>query len=218
MQRRLIAAIVAIVLAGLGAILLYNYVAGADARAMQGIQTSKVLVVTTEVPVGTLGSQLGTSVQLRDVPNVAIVSGALTSTDTINDLAAISSLPVGQQILPSLFAKAGTTAAGDVVVPPNLQLVSVLLDPQRMVGNALTPGSRVAIYVTITTDTATTNQQILNHVLVTKVGEDGMLTVALEPRDAQRLILSLESQKVWIVEDATNAASTTPISVKQIFG
>jgi pilus assembly protein CpaB len=220
MQRRLIAALVAIVLAGVGAILLFNYVSGADARAMSGIETTKVLVVTTQVSAGTLGSALGSSVQLRDLPKVAVVSGALTSTDTIKDLAAVANLEVGQQLVPSLFAKPGTSATGDVVIPNNMQQVSLQLDSQRVVGNSLTAGSKIAIYVTITTDTSVTTQQILNDVLVTKVGgtDSGTVTVALEPKNVQRLVLALESQKVWIAEDAVDRSTTSPISVKQIFG
>jgi pilus assembly protein CpaB len=214
MQRRLIAAIVAIVLAGIGAIMLFNFVSTADTRAMQGLETVKVLVVTTQVPAGTLGSQLGSYVQERALPKVAVVDGALNSTDTIKELAAVTTLEVGEQILPSRFAKQGTSASGGVVVPTNMQTLSMQLDPQRVVGGTLTAGSKVAIYVTVD---GTTTQQILNGVLVTNV-KDGVITIALEPKNAERVILALEGQRVWVVLDAAVPASTSPISVKQILG
>ena len=53
MKRRIIAAVAALLLAGIGAVVLTSYVRGADARAMAGMQTEKVLVVTTMVPKGT---------------------------------------------------------------------------------------------------------------------------------------------------------------------
>ena len=61
MQRRLIAAIAAVILAGIGAILLFNYVSSADARAMAGQEPTQVLVVTKDIPAGTLGKTLGGS-------------------------------------------------------------------------------------------------------------------------------------------------------------
>src|SRR6185369_9849400 len=53
MQRRVIAAIAAVLLAGIGAVLLYSYVNTADKRAMAGQEATSVLVVTKVVPAGT---------------------------------------------------------------------------------------------------------------------------------------------------------------------
>src|ERR671916_380412 len=56
--RRLIAAIAAMLLAGVGAVLLLGYVGTAERRAMAGMETVQVLVVEKPVPEGTPGEQL----------------------------------------------------------------------------------------------------------------------------------------------------------------
>ena len=58
MQRRIIAAVAAVLLAGIGAVLLYSYVNNADARAMATLETTQVLVVTKVIPAGTSGANL----------------------------------------------------------------------------------------------------------------------------------------------------------------
>ncbi|MBI5027819.1 MAG: hypothetical protein HZB48_03210, partial [Actinobacteria bacterium] len=56
MQRRIIAAVAAVLLAGIGAVLLYSYVNTAEARAMSNMAPTSVLVVTKVIPAGTSGS------------------------------------------------------------------------------------------------------------------------------------------------------------------
>ena len=215
MQRRLIAAIAAVILAGIGAILLFNYVATADARAMEGQTPTKVLVVTQPIESGTLGSRLAGFVETRELPLKAIVPGALTSLDQVAGLATITSLTPGEQLIASRFAEPGTSADGEVAIPNNMQLVTVALEAQRSVGGQLAPGDKVAIYVTQDEKT----QQILQSVLVVKAGEEesaGAITLALAPADAQKVILATEASKIWLVKEAKNPSGTTPLDINQL--
>lgn len=216
MQRRLIAAIAAVVLAGIGAILLFNYVSNADTRAMAGQEPTEVLVVTTQVPSGTLGSQMGGFVTKRLLPKSAIAPGALTNLDTVQDLATTIELEVGEQVMAARFAAPGTSASGEVQVPNDMQQISIQLEPQRVVGGTLKPGDKVAVYATM--DEVT--QQILTEALVSQVaGEEGsasIITLALPPRDTERVVLATEEGKVWLAKAAKISARTVPITKKQV--
>ena len=83
MKRRIIAAVAAVILAGVAAFGLFTYVRGADARAMAGQETIEVLVVTKAVPKGTTAEGLTKSVESKLLPQTAVAPGAVTSLDEI---------------------------------------------------------------------------------------------------------------------------------------
>jgi pilus assembly protein CpaB len=212
MQRRLISALVAVVLAGIGTLLLFNWVSTADSRAMAGLQPTSVLVVTTQVPVGTLGGQLGAYVETKQIPASAVVPGALTSLDSIKDLAATTQLEVGEQILATRFAEPHTSDADGVKVPNNMQLLTVSLDAPHAAGGQPQPGSKVAAYVTVDGR----NQLILPAILVVSSTAD-TVTLALAPKDVQKVMLGTQAN-LWLVVSSKDSASTSPMTVKQILG
>lgn len=210
MQRRLISALVAVILAGIGTLLLFNWVSTADARAMSGLQPTNVLVVTIQVPVGTLGSQLGAYVETRQMPASAVVPGALTSLDGIKNLAATTQLEVGEQILATRFAEPHTSDQDGVKVPNNMQLLTVALDAPHAAGGTLAPGSKVAAYVTVNGK----NQLVLPQILVVASTAE-TITLALAPKDVQRVMLGTQAN-LWLVVSSKDSASTSPMTIKQI--
>ncbi|MCE1175367.1 MAG: Flp pilus assembly protein CpaB [Propionibacteriales bacterium] len=213
MQRRLIAAIAAVILAGIGAVLLFNYVATADSRAMAGQDPVDVLVVTQAVKPGALASELVGSVEKRQIPRVAVVPGAITSLDQVAGKATTTSLQVGEQVIESRFAEPGTSADGDVQVPDDMQVVTIALEQQRTIGGTLSAGNKVAVYLTYDNKI----QQILQNVTVVNTTE-GMVTLALKPSDVQRVVLGLQSGQVWLAKEAKTQSGTTPLDAKQLIG
>ncbi|HAM43898.1 MAG TPA: hypothetical protein DCM67_02585 [Propionibacteriaceae bacterium] len=211
MQRRLIAAILAVVLAGIGALLLFNYVSNADTRAMANQQPVDVLVVTTTVPAGTLGSALGPFVTTKQIPKVALAPGALTSLEEVQNLATIVELLPGEQLMQSRFGEPGTGANGDIKIPENMEVVTISLEDQRIVGTRLAAGSRVSAYVTFDD----TTKRIFSDVLIVSANE-GLLTLAAKPADVENLILSMELGKVWLTESSVLPSSVTPINVEKL--
>ena len=65
MKRRVIAAIAAILLAGVGAVVLLGYVGHADQRALAGMETVSVFVVTALIPEGTTADALAKLVAIE---------------------------------------------------------------------------------------------------------------------------------------------------------
>lgn len=211
MQRRLIAAILAVVLAGIGALLLFNYVSNADTRAMANQEPVDVLVVTTTVPAGTLGSALGPFVTTKQIPKVALAPGALTSLGEVQNLATIVELQPGEQLIQSRFGEPGTAANGDIKIPENMEVVTISLEDQRLVGTRLIAGSRVSAYVTFDD----TTKRIFSDVLIVSANE-GLLTIAAKPADVENLILSMELGKVWLAESSVVPSSVAPITIEKL--
>ncbi len=224
MQRRVIAAIAAVLLAGIGAVLMFTYVSNADARAMAGQEPTDVLVVAKDVPAGTLGKDLAPYVELKQLPRSAIATAALRDTAEIQDLATTTELKQGEQVLASRFAAPDSDGgkSGQVPVPNDMQQISLLIDPQRAVAGRIVPGDKIAINITKDNKTA----QLFRDVLVLRVdggstaegaaaGGAVMLTLGLKPPDAQLLAASIETASLWIVlESKSNAGDArTPISV-----
>lgn len=236
MQRRIIAAVAAVILAGIGAVLLYSYVNNADARAMATLDTTQVLVATKVIPAGTSGANLAPFVALKQLPKVAVVEGALTSTELVADLEATTDLQVGEQVIASRFAKPNTDVSGKVDVPTDLTQVSVQLDPQHVVGTHIAPGSKVALYISVEVNQVAVTKLAFRDVLVTNVqgapatptegdssevapSSDVIVTFAIDPKDAGQIVWGSEFGKIYLaLEPKDGDHTSTPfIRVKTIF-
>src|SRR5918992_3395226 len=106
--RRLIAALAAVLLAGVGAVLLLGYVGSADKRAMAGMETVKVLVVQKRVPEGTPAEKLTGLVTTKTLPVKAVAPGTLSSLQPISGRVATTNLEPGEQLLASRFVDPAT--------------------------------------------------------------------------------------------------------------
>ena len=236
MQRRIIAAVAAVVLAGIGAVLLYSYVNTADARAMATLQTTQVLVATKVIPAGTAGANLGPFVALKLLPKVAVVDGALASVADIAELEATSDLQVGEQLLASRFAKPNTDVSGAVEVPSDLQQLTVQLDPSRVIGTHIAPGDKVALFISIETNQNPFTRLALRDVLVTNVqgvpttttegdgaevapSTDVLITLATTPANAAQVVWGTEFGKLYLALEPKDGdhTSTPLIRVKTTF-
>ena len=236
MQRRIIAAVAAVILAGIGAVLLYSYVNTADARAMAKLDTAQVLVATKVIPAGTAGANLGPFVELKQLPKVAIVEGALTSVADVAELEATTDLQVGEQVLASRFAKPNTDVSGTVEVPSDLQQMTVQLDPSRVMGTHIAAGNKVALYISVEVNQVAVTKLAFRDVLVTNVqgvptapssgdssevapSTDVLVTFAIAPKSAGQVVWGSEFGKIYLaLEPKDGDHSSTPfIKVKTIF-
>lgn len=187
MKRRIIAASVAILVALISGVLLLSYVSSADQRAMAGMRTEKVLVVAKRVPQGTPSDELGNSVVLRELPAKAVVPGALTTTTALKGKITTTALQPGEQLLASRFAAPTTLQNSHAIrVPRGFSEVSVLLDPSRAVGNNLSPGDKVGVFISLgdSVDNGRTHL-VLHQVLVTRVQGVTAEQAAQESKDQQ---------------------------------
>jgi pilus assembly protein CpaB len=227
MQRRIIAAVAAVLLAGIGAVLLYTYVNNAETRAMQSMSPTEVLVATKVIPAGTLGANIAPYVELKQLPQVAVVAGALKDTTDIGNLAAVTDVQVGEQVLVQRFASPDTTTTGDVEVPSDLQQISVPLEVPRAVGAVLEPGNKIALFFSGDDDKGKPITGLaLRDVLLVKVqgggvgkGDDAgaapsgtqVLTIAVSPEDATRVVYAAEHAHIWLALEPKDGGNGTAI-------
>jgi pilus assembly protein CpaB len=221
-RRRLIAAIAALVLLVAGTVVLLAYVRGADARALAGAEPVEVLVVAELIPEGTSGSGLAAFVTTEVLPAKAALEGRVTDLETLEDKVAGVDLQVGEQLLLSRFVDADQVRVpGTVEVPEGLQEISVLLEPQRVVGARLSAGDTVGVYLSqVLPDGTGQTSAVLHSVLVTQVqgapaptveGEAGtetaaagapatamLITLAVSARDAETVVYGMEHGTLWL--------------------
>lgn len=157
MNRRVIALVAALLLAGVGTLVLVKFVQGAEDRATAGEELATVWLVQTTVPKGTSGAAIGSYVVQEQVLVKSVPPGAYTS-----DLQAMQTALTGFVASVDLFP-------GEVVVntrwvaeeafdnerpdiptrrePPNPRMlqVPVRLSVEEALGGIIQPGETVAI-------------------------------------------------------------------------
>lgn len=151
MQRRVIIGVLAAILAVVGAVLLIQYVRGADERALAGQQTTTVLVVSKDIPLGTPASDIAGSVQAKEVPRAVVVPGAVTDLGQVPaGNVTNTGLKVGEQLLATRFVAPGSDEiTAQVPVPEGMQALSIQLAPERVLGSKLKAGDRVGVIVSM---------------------------------------------------------------------
>jgi pilus assembly protein CpaB len=222
-MRRILAALAAVLLLVVGSVVLLGYVHGADARALAGTRTVDVLVADELIPEGTSGDQLDSLVRTEVVPAKTAVAGRVTDLASLTGRVATVDILPGEQLLSGRFARPGDLKApGTVEVPKGLQEVSVLLEPQRVIGGRLAAGDTVGVYLSqVLPDGTKQTSDVLHHVVVTQVqgapaapdpaadapaqgaaaatpSSSLMVTLALVAKDAELVAFGMEHGTLWL--------------------
>ena len=175
MKSRMLAGVVAVLLALVGVVVIITYAQGADQRAVKNLDPVDVLVVKTAVPAGTPVESMKASVAVEQLPGTAVGKTALKTLDnSAGKVAAVDLIPGEQLVAERLVAPEDPKTSGSVKVPAGLQEVSFQLEPQRVVGGRLEPGDHVGIFISMTDGgpapkAGGTTQLSIHKVLVTAV-------------------------------------------------
>jgi pilus assembly protein CpaB len=223
-SRRIVAALIAVGLAVVGGVLLLSYVSAADQRALAGMQTAQVLVASKAVPNGTPGERLTGLVEMRTLPSMAVVPGAVSNVNELKGRIATTELHPGEQILSSRFADPASVAGGArIEAPAGMHQISIQLEPQRVLGGDLAAGSTVGVFLSTTEERPRTHLTV-HKVLVTKVvggsatapaeGDDSaepdlggnvMVTLATSAANAEKILFAAEHGKLWLSSEPADA-------------
>ena len=222
MTRRLLAAFAALLLLVVGTLVLLTYVGNADARALEGTRTVEVFVVEKQIPEGTSGDDLDDYVTTEEIPAMAVLPGRVTDLHELSGREATVDLLVGEQLVNRRFTRPGDDVPGTVDVPDGLQEISVLLEPQRVVGARLSAGDTVGVYLSQKLPDGTgQTSAVLHQVLVTQLqgapapvdeAADGdaeaagagmpvaqlMVTLAVTAKDAETVVFGMEHGTLWL--------------------
>lgn len=232
MKSRLLGGLAALLLAVVGAILLFVYVQGASARAQAGLEPVDVLVVTERVPAGTTSSDLAGKVRSEALPKSAVPEGALANLDQQEGKVTAVGLEPGEQLLPARLIDPRELIPGTVPVPEGLEEVTLLLSPERILGGRIEAGDKVTIYTSF--EKAEEQTGLLFHdVLITAVQKapsetnnssgsgssepavemptgSAFITFARSDADASKLIFSAEFGKLWLAKQNDATVKSAP--------
>ncbi len=151
-------------------------------------------------------------------------------------------LLAGEQLLTSRFARPeDRQAAGTVAVSDGLQEISVLLEPQRVVGARLAAGDTVGVYLSqVLPDGTPQTSAVLHSVLVSQVqgapapvaeadpqtaaagtpAASLLVTLALSAKDAETVVYGMEHGSLWLSleSDGDETGSTRVLDPGTIYG
>jgi pilus assembly protein CpaB len=154
--RRVIAALIAIVLAAVGFVLVLNYASRADERAIAGMETDEVLVAVDTIPQGTIVEELTDLVETRAVPRQFQVSGPVTDLDDLAGQVAVSDLAAGEQLQQARFATPEQLRGrSDYELPEeaqDLHQITVPLNTARALGGDIAAGDTVGVFISLNAD------------------------------------------------------------------
>ncbi len=215
MNKRVIAALVAVVLATVGVIMLVAYARNADERAYDDAKLVSVLRVTASVPAGTAAANIGDKVETVELPRSAIADGAIDDLSEVQGLSTTAKLEPGEQVLSARFAKevAVVGSVRNSRVPKGMQEVTIPLDAARAVGGVLKAGDTVGVVssVLVKGDDGVT-QVIVNRAVITRISRaviaDGevdatgafLVTLAVKTRQVGEIINTAEYGKLWLTQ------------------
>lgn len=152
MKRRVVAIVIALIVAVVGAGAVVAYAQSADKRAVAGQEVSTVYIAKKAVPEGTTLAKAvdGALIVPEQVVAKGVPDGAMTSIEpATRALVAQSDIQVGEVVLTGRFSTAKMTKKASVpLVPKGRVAVTLnLSDPQR-IAPLLEPGSTIVIYDT----------------------------------------------------------------------
>src|SRR5215217_2332403 len=184
MQSRVLAILIAVVLALVATAALVVYVNGADRRAIADQDPVEVLVASGTIKAGTSGedAETGKLIDKKTLPRSSTVRGAFRSVTQLEGKFAVVDIVAGEQLLPTRWVGANEVEGrGLLPIPDDHQALSIGLDMTRQVAGFVTPGDNVGMVLTLPTGNGTnTTKFLLQNVRVLAVG-----TTALTTRTAQ---------------------------------
>lgn len=211
MQFRGLVVAIALVLAATATTAVYLYVQGVQERAETGGGEVSVIVSREDIPVGAEIDELisNGAFTTMSVSEDSLVTGAITDLSELEGKQAESAIVAGEQI--PIARLEGTLAGGTLGIPPGHEGVTVSLERPRTTGGAIRAGDNVTIYSTFSsgpnnadaaTITLVPDTQILavsgaDEAVTPDAAGNVQVTLALRPRETQKLIFAQEQGSIW---------------------
>ncbi|GGK68661.1 Flp pilus assembly protein CpaB [Ornithinimicrobium pekingense] len=150
MLKRVIAAMIAIVLTAAAAFLVVNYASNADARALEGMETDNVYVAAAAIPEGTTAEELGTFVDTQAIPKQFQVAGRVTDLSDLEGRVVTAAISEGEQLQLGRFATPEEVRArGTFTLPEEAETyhqLTIPLENPRALGGSIVAGDRVGVF------------------------------------------------------------------------
>jgi len=185
MGRRKVLLVVAVVVAAMGAALVYVYASGAEDRAADKFATVDVLIVTTAIERGeSVNSAYETGkIDTQRVPQAQVLTGATADGEMFTDQFALTTIYPGEQLIPEKFGGAEEVEAETTLpIPEGMIAISVSLSDTARVGSFIRPGAKVGIFLTgsLPPENVATTKLLMRDVLVLATGSTTAVTPPAE--------------------------------------
>lgn len=231
MKVRVIAAVLAALLAVVGAVLVSGYVQAADARALEGTETQEVLVVEAAVAAETPVEELSAHLRKQALPASAVVDDAVVDLKEYEGRVTSVALQPGEQVLGSrLVTLNSLQEPGRVAVPKELQEVTIQVSADRVVGGQVKAGDFVGVFASFDQGPGDkpATELVFHRVLVTSIqgapiateatGEEEaapgappvpegamLVTLAQDAADAEKTVFAAEFGRIWLSKQPEDA-------------
>jgi pilus assembly protein CpaB len=174
MDRRRILLVAAVLVAAMGAVLVFVWAQGADNRAQEKFDTVDVLKATAIIEPGESieDASAAGKLTLAAVAQDQLLNGYQTDTAALEGSKAMITIYPGEQIVSDKFGTGAIASGSQLPIPDdgNLAMSVNLTDPSRVAG-FVNPGSEVAIFVTGTDEAGVPYTRVLlDRVTVLAVG------------------------------------------------
>lgn len=215
-RKRVVAAVMAVLLAAMGIVALVVYTKSAQDRAFQGTETVEVLRVTERVPAGTKASDIEDKLERVKLPRAAVPAGIVTDIDKVGAKVTTATLVPGEVLVSARFTgSSALKGSGAIEVPEGLQELTIELTSSRAVGGVVQPGDFVGIIASYDGDKV--SNFAVNKVLVLAVnggiaaGDAAaaaaamQVRLALEFEAAEKVVNAVEFGKVYLTRQGEGA-------------
>ncbi len=151
MDRRRVLLIVAVVVAALGAGLVFIYAQDAQDRAAEQFTTQNVLVATQVIAPGESASDAANTGKLLSKPisTDELLVGSTNDGTAFTDTVALTTIYPGEQLLTQKFGTVDQVVSETgLVVPEGLTATAITLDDTSRISGFTPAGTRVGVFIT----------------------------------------------------------------------
>jgi pilus assembly protein CpaB len=225
MQSRVLAILIAVVLALVATAAMVVYVNGADRRALSGQQPVYVLRAKRQIAAGTSGEDAQNKDMIERVPvaRASLVEGTVRVPGQLDQRYAAVDIAKGEQLLLERWVGAEDVGGRRLLqIPEDHQAVSIGVDLVRQVAGFVTPGDRVGVVVTMPLgEGGDRTQYVLRDAQVLAVGATALtrssaqanggrvnqgkgsqtltaVTLAVDDRDVKKVIFASEKGSIYL--------------------
>lgn len=206
MDRRKLLLVVAVVVAALGAGLVFVYAQDAEDRAAAKVQTEQVLVAQQAILPGESAAEAADAGKLLSlpVPSDQVLEGSTNDGDAFADSIALTTIYPGEQLLTQKFGTIDEIeGAATLPLPKGKTAITLELTDAGRVGSFTKPGSHVAVYFTPVAEQ-------------TNVPSNAVAVLPACVIEEDLLVLGVGSQSVDQTptpDDATGEVDTVPVTL-----
>jgi pilus assembly protein CpaB len=232
MQSRVLAILIAVVLALVATAALVVYVNGADRRAIADQEPVVVLVAREPIKAGMSGEDAHNDelIEAKTIPRQSAVTGAFRNVSQLEGKFAAVDIAKGEQLLPTRWLGAEEVEGrGLLPIPDDHQALSIGLDITKQVAGFVTPGDNVGMVLTLPRGDGTNSTRfLLQNVRVLAVGATALttktaqggggrvnqgkggqsltaITLAIKKRYVERVVHAVEDGSIYLTLMPRNA-------------